>query len=124
VDRADPGGLTATGKDALGRADQPVRPVPHLIEPLKNLLKPILEPVDRVLVLVRPAVTMLLRVRRSRRTRGPRRTRRARWPVRAVAPESRTVAELPGAVVEVPGKALGLVGGPLGPVGGLFGLLG
>jgi len=103
-------------EDALGGADQLVGPVSHQLEPVEDLLDPILEPIGGVPLLTGPVRAGRTVVVPAHRPGRPGRARRAG---RAVVP---VVA---GCLVgELAGQFLGLISGFLRLVGGLLGLVG
>jgi hypothetical protein len=114
-------------ENALGRADQPVGPVPHHLESLDDLLDAILEPLSRIPVRLHPVRAgraIVVSVRRPGRPRGPGRPRRAVRPVVAMKMMGRVVVEIAGQVLGLVGRFLRLVSGLFGLVGLLLGTLG
>ena len=105
---------TARREDPLRHADQLVGPVPHHLEPLDDLLDPVLQPLGGIppLVVVRLVMNVVVRARRAR---GP-------WrPRRPVVPASRAVVFI---VINVAGQFPGRVGGFLRLLGRLGRLAG
>lgn len=86
-------------ENALGRADQPVGPVPHHLESLDDLLDAILEPLSRIPVRLHPVRVgraIVVPVHRPARPGGPGRPRRAVRPVVAMNMTGPVVIEVAG----------------------------